>query len=602
MLPALVTFGKLIEATAKSRAAVLVTDLETLLPPRALRVEGDALVDVPAAALRVGDHIRVRPGERFAADGRIVEGATTVEEAAFTGESRPRACSVGDEVLAGTVSGGAVVIEVQRVGDELFLRRVLEMVSAARQRPSASERLADRAAAAFVPAVLALALAAGAAWLLLADATQAGLVALAVLVVACPCAMGIAAPLATALAIGRAAREGVLVRGGDVMERLGQVGTIFFDKTGTLTAGRPQVRAVHTLDEDVTEAEVLAVAASLESGSEHALGRAILAEARRRGVATGAVRAVHVTPGCGIRGTVSVGGVERDVLAGTPEFTERLETGGWRLEEKKNNSAVPSAAIVSAVSIASSLQPPASSLTVVDVAWGGRRRGRVLLADEVRPEAAESVSRLRGQGVALAVLSGDREEAARSVAAVVGIERVEAPRLPDEKIAIIQSHQVVDCGMDIRKAAFGIGDSAFGKGPKAEPSECPMPNPESRRWALRTPVVAMVGDGINDAPALAAADVGIALGAGTDLARQAGHVVLLADRLDRLPWLVALGRETRRIIRQNLLWALAYNAVALGAAAAGVLHPLLAAVAMVVSSLTVLGNSVRLSRFPPPEA
>jgi heavy metal translocating P-type ATPase len=540
MLPTLVTFGKLIEATAKSRTRRLMVELETLLPARALRIGPDGLGEVPAAELRVGDRIRVRPGERFAADGRIVEGATTVEEAAFTGESQPRVCGLGDDVLAGTVNGvGAVVVEARHVGEELFLRRILEMVDAARQRPSASERLADRASAVFVPAVLGLALVAGAVWLWLDGPRQAGFVALAVLVVACPCAMGIAAPLATALAIARAAREGVLVRGGDVMERTGQIRTIFFDKTGTLTAGRPQVRAVQTLDPGTTEDEVLATLAALESGSEHALGRAILSEARRRGVAVGAVRGVHVTVGRGIRGTVNLCGAglsavalaeaERDVLAGAPEFVSPGAAAGGALVD---------------------------GATVVDVAWGGRRRGQVLLVDEVRPDAAEAIRRLREAGIGVVLLSGDRLEAARPVAAAVGIERVEAPRGPDEKIAAIRS--------------AAVAGSA----------------------------VAMVGDGINDAPALAAADVGMALGAGTDFARQAGHVVLLSDRLDRVAWLVALGRQTRRVIRQNLLWALGYNAVALGAAAAGLLHPLLAALAMVVSSLTVLGNSVRLARFP----
>jgi heavy metal translocating P-type ATPase len=374
-------------------------------------------------------------------------------------------------------------------------------------------------------------------------------VALAVLVVACPCAMGIAAPLATALAIARAAREGVLVRGGDVMERTSQIRTVFFDKTGTLTAGRPQVRAVQALAPGTTEDEILATLAALESGSEHALGRAILSEARRRGVAVGAVRGVHVTAGRGIRGTVNLHGVERDVLAGAPGYvaSDVPSPGLWPpsppVGERERVRGDETSALV-------------DGATVVDVAWGGRRRGRVLLADEVRPDAAEAVRRLREAGIGVVLLSGDRLEAARPVAAAVGIDKVEAPCLPDEKIAAIRS------------AAVAGG------------------------------AVAMVGDGINDAPALAAADVGMALGAGTDFARQAGHVVLLSDRLDRVAWLVALGRQTRRVIRQNLLWALGYNAVALGAAAAGVLHPLLAALAMVVSSLTVLGNSVRLARFP----
>jgi P-type E1-E2 ATPase len=276
MLPALVTFGKLIEATAKTRAGRLVRGLETLLPATAMREEPGGPREVPLADLCVGDRLRVRPGERFAADGRIIEGTTTVEEAAFTGESAPRICRPGDAVLAGTVNGhGPVVVEARAVGRALLLHRIADMVEEARAQPSPSERLAERAARLFVPAVLVLAAGSAAVWLLIDGPRQAGFVALAVLVVACPCAMGIAAPLATAAAIGRAAREGILVRGGDVMERIGRLRTVFFDKTGTLTVGRPVVRAVQAIDPSLEEGEVLAPLAALESASEHSLARAI---------------------------------------------------------------------------------------------------------------------------------------------------------------------------------------------------------------------------------------------------------------------------------------------------------------------------------------
>jgi heavy metal translocating P-type ATPase len=639
MLPALVTFGKLIEATAKTRAGRLLRGLETLLPATALREEAGALSEVPVRDLRAGDRLRVRPGERIPADGRLLEGSTAIEEAAFTGEPRPRLCGPGDEVLAGTVNGpGPILVEARHVGTDLLVARMIAMVEQARRQASPSERIAQRAAAVFTPAVFVLAVGAGLYGFWADGARQAGFAALSVLVVACPCAMGIAAPLATALAIGRAARRGILVRGGDVLERVGQVRTVFFDKTGTVTAGRPTVAAVVPSDPATTPDEILGWLAGLESASEHALARAVLAEAAARGLEIGAARAVEVVPGLGLSGTVTRGGATREVLAGTAAF---VRPGGPVNELDVSDGRVPRRGLSRRASATAPDARPDetgrgaalpgdgadSALTAIEVAWNGQARGRVLLSDAVRGDAAEAVRALRQAGVDCVLVSGDRLEAARAVADQVGIEHVEAPRRPEEKIEAIRAAQGA-CGT----AALGCAvprDSRTPEGRRATgvavaPTGC---HPEraqrvegSRRAAGRAATatarfldslrllgmtaprtcgraVAMVGDGINDAPALAAADVGIALGAGTDLARQAGHVVLLADRLAQIPWLVALSRRTRRIIRQNLLWAIGYNAVALAAAAAGYLHPLLAAVAMVISSLTVLANSLRLQSF-----
>jgi len=528
MLLLLVTAGKLIEATAKRSTGELVRGLETLLPRTATRIESDGAREVPLGALRPGDLLRVRPGERVPADGIIEEGASTIQEAAFTGESRARLCAPGDRVVAGTVNGeGGLTVRAERVGEEVLLHRIVEMAEEAAGRASPSERLAERAAAAFIPAVLVLAAGAGLYWLLAAGPARAGFAALAVVVVACPCAMGIATPLATALALGRAAREGIVVRGGDVMERIGSLDVLFLDKTGTVTTGCPALLAVERLDPDVSEDEVLGWLAGLETGSGHSLAAAIVSAARARGLEVGDVRDVHVIPGQGVRGLVRRNGREREVLAGSEALFERAPLAS----------------------------PADAGATAVVVAWEGRPRGRVLLRDTPRPDAAETVSELERAGVRTVLLSGDRAEAARSVAKSVGIGAVEAPRTPAEKVERIR-----------RAVAEGF-------------------------------VVGMAGDGINDAPALAAAQVGIALGAGTDLARQAGNVVLLSDRLAQIPWLVALSRHARRIIKQNLAWAFGYNAVALAAAAAGLLHPLLAALAMVVSSVTVLANSLRLQAF-----
>ena len=531
MLPTLVTFGKLIEGTAKSRTAHLVHSLETLLPRAALKIESEGSREVPIGDLRAGDRVRVRPGERIPVDGRILEGRAIIEQAAFTGESQPRVCGPGDEVIAGTVNGSdGLIVRAERVGEHLLLRRIIAMVEEARASSAPSERVAERIAAVFVPAVLALAAGAALFWTLADGPAKGGFTALAVLVVACPCALGIATPLATSFAIGRAARSGVLVRGGDVLERIGQVRTVFLDKTGTVTSLQPAIRRIEILDPEVSENELLAWLAALESGSEHAVGRAVLAAARERGLDAGAVSDFRASPGLGAEGQVTLHGETREVRAGAERFA------GQTPETTRN-----------AVT---------QDFSLIYVAWGGKIRGRLVLSDHIRPDAAAAVRRLHEAGISTVLLSGDRVEAAEAVARELGIARVEAPRLPQEKIEAV-------------RAASGNGSA-----------------------------VAMVGDGINDAPALAAADVGIALGAGTDLARQAGNVVLLSDRLDRVPWLIALSRRTRRIIMQNIAWAFGYNAIALAAAAAGLLHPLLAAVAMVVSSLTVLSNSARIQSFP----
>ena len=526
MLPTLVTVGKLLEASAKTRTARLVRSMEEMLPRLARRLAGGEVEEVAPGTLRRGDRVAVAPGGQIPVDGRIVEGLAVVEEAAFTGESGIRERGPGEQVLAGTVNGpSALVVEATCDGGEILLRRVIGMVEKARRRPSGSERMADGVARVFVPLVLGLAAGAGALWWAGEGAGRAGWVALSVLVVACPCAMGITASLATSLAIGRAARYGALVRGGDVLEQMGRAEVVFLDKTGTVTTREPGVTAVESDDAALTPGEILRWAASLEAASEHPIGLAIVTEARRKELALGAASGVRAFPGQGIRGTVTLDGVRREVAVGTRAFVAGASGAG------------------------------PGTLTSVEVGWDGVVRGRVLLSERLRPDAREAVEAMRRLGMRTVLLSGDREEAARHAGEEAGIEEVEAPRGPDEKIALVAA-----------SGARGI----------------------------------MVGDGINDAPALAAAQTGIALGAGTDLARQAGNVVLLSDRLVLIPWLVDLSRKTRRIIAQNLGWAFGYNALTLTSAALGWLHPLVAALAMTVSSVTVLANALRIQGFPEP--
>lgn len=536
MLPVLVTFGKLMEASAKTHAADLLRSLQSLLPATARRVTAAGVEEVALEAVRRGDLLRVAPGERIPVDGSIVEGKSSMEEAAFTGEFLPRPCRPGDQVIAGTVNGGgSLLVAAERTGAELFLQRIVGMIEEAWRNPSRAERIAQRAAGLFIPVVLAVAAASALAWSVAGNPGQGLFSALSVLVVACPCTMGIATPLATSLAIARAGKAGIVVRGGNVMERIAGTGMVFFDKTGTLTVGQPELEGIVLLDPGVDQIEVLGRVAALESASEHLIGRALVAAAAAHGAPPGLVTDVTVFPGRGLKGTVTWGGSTKEVTAGS----EALLGGGGE----------PSAA--------------SGTYSAVYVGWDGTPRAKLLLADTVRSDASLCVEALSGLGIRCALLSGDRLAAAREVASGIGIEEVHAPCTPAEK----------------RQA---IRDAAAGG---------------------RT--VAMVGDGINDAPALAEAPAGIALGAGMELAKQAGNVVILSANLMQIPWLIALSRRAGGIIRANFAWSFAYNLVAVAAAAAGLLHPLLAALAMVFSSLTVLGNSLRITAFPtgpcPPE-
>ncbi|WP_054696008.1 heavy metal translocating P-type ATPase [Geotalea toluenoxydans] len=528
MLPVLVTFGKIMEATAKRKAADLLHAMESLLPASALKIETGTAVEVAIEQLHTGDLVLIRPGERIAVDGLIHEGNSTVEEAAFTGEPLPVCRGPGERVLAGTVNGqGSLLVKTEQAGKEVLLQRIVTMIQGAWQNPSPAERIAERAAGMFIVLVGLVALASLILWTLADNPLQGFLSALSVLVVACPCTMGIATPLATSLAIARAATAGIVVRGGETMEQLGRTDLIFFDKTGTLTTNQPVLREIIVFDPQLTEDRLLALLATLESASKHPLARTISAEAARRGLELGSPAGINIYPGQGIDGLVKLNGESRMITAGaSASFRQTVDSAGGE------------------------------GLMAMDVAWDGHIRGRLVFEDGIRSDAVATVQKLDTLGIPSVILSGDRLQVASAIAAQAGIRTIEAPRNPVEKLAVVE--QALDAG---RK-------------------------------------VAVVGDGVNDAAPLAAAQVGIALGSGLDLARQAGNVVILSDRLTQIPWLIGLSRQTRRIIGQNFAWSFGYNAIALGAAAAGLLHPLLAAIAMVVSSLTVLANSLRISSFP----
>ena len=526
MLLLLVTLGRLLEASAKTRTAGLVRGLLEMRPPSARVARDGGEAEVPPEAVLVGEQVRIIPGERIPVDGEIVRGATTVYEAGFTGEPLPRACGPGDAVIGGSVNGeGEIVVRATAVGEGSLLAQIARLVEQAAAQKAPVERLAAKVCTTFIPAVVLTAAGVLAyAGLVQHDLARGGMSALAVLVVACPCALGIATPLVTSLAIGRAAKAGVLIRSGEILERLPGVKHILLDKTGTLTRGNMAV--VDVTATDIGPERALAWVATVEQASEHPVGKAIVAAARERGLELGEVEEFRAWPGEGAVGTVVLGSEEREVRVGTAEFV-----GGVDLAEGNAGEMV------------------------VHATLGSSATARVTLTDTLRLEAPEVVQGLAELGVTCGMLTGDREPAAQVIARQAGITEVHAQCLPDAKIAAIR--QARETGA----------------------------------------LVAMVGDGINDAPALAEADVGIAMAGGTELAREASDVTLLGDDLRRLPWVLGLSRFAYRTIRQNLGWAFGYNAIAIVIAASGHLHPLIAALAMLGSSAFVLGNSLRVARY-----
>jgi Cu+-exporting ATPase len=536
---ALVLLGRWLEARARRRAGEALGRLRALVPLTASVLVDGVEERRPLAEVALGELVVVRPGSGIPVDGEVVEGASSVAEAVMTGEAIPRDRGVGDAVLAGTTNTwGRLVVRVARAPSESALATIVGTVEAAMGSRAPIARLADRVAAVFTPVVLAVAVITFAGWMLFGPSGEAALLAtVSVLVVACPCALGLATPTALVAGLGRAAELGVLFKSAAALEHLGGVDTIAVDKTGTLTEGRPDLvstevvgdlAALGIADEDA----LLALVASAEEPSEHPLAGAFLRAAGARGVVVRPPDSFAATPGRGVVATV--GG--REVAVGSPAFL--AERG----------------VVVDAVSV------PARGATPVAAAVDGAAAALYALGDEPRPDARAAVAALRGMGIEVVMITGDARAAAARVAQEVEVSRVLAETLPAEKAARVRA---------LRE--------------------------EGRR-------VAMVGDGVNDAPALAAADVGVAMGSATDVAAVSAEVVLLRDRLSGLAGAVGLARRTLRIVRENLFWAFAYNVVALPVAAAGLLSPMLASAAMSLSSVSVVMNSLRLRRFRSTEA
>jgi Cu+-exporting ATPase len=543
----LVALGRWLEARARGRTSEAIRRL-VALAPRTARVLRDGIeVDVPTAEVVVGDLLRIRPGERVSVDGEVIEGVSAVDESMLTGESLPVQKAPGAPVFGGSVNRtGSFVFRATRVGAETTLARIVRLVEEAQGSRAPIQRLADRVAAVFVPVVLVIAAATFVGWWVFGPSPSilyALTNAVAVLVIACPCAMGLATPTAIMVASGRGAELGVLVKSAEALETLAGVDMMVFDKTGTLTLGRPTVTDVIPAP-GVAEDDVLAFAAAAEQGSEHPIGEAIVARAKERGLPMPAVAEFSTVPGQGI-----------DALA--PEG--RLLLGSRALMAARGVDVTALAPRAEALAQAGK--------TVVYLAVAFRPLGLVAVADTLKPEAPAVVAALRARGIEVAMLTGDDRRTAAAIARATGIDRVLAEILPEDKAREIARLR------------------------------------ESGRR------VAMVGDGINDAPALARADVGIAMGSGTDVAIEAADVTLMRGDLRSVVAAVDLARRTIRIVKENLVWAFGYNVVLIPVAA-GLLYPLwgvllspiLAGAAMAFSSVSVVTNSLRLKRWRPSSA
>jgi Cu2+-exporting ATPase len=536
-IPTLVLVGRYVEAVAKGRASEAVARLAALAPREARRLEVDAggrEVARPVAVERVrpGDRLELRPGDRVPLDGVVEEGASEVDEALVTGEARPVAKAPGAAVIGGTVNlGGALVVRVTRVGDETVLAGIVRAVEDAQLAKPRIQALADRVVGVFVPAMLALAAATFAVWRARgAPFDDAVMTGIAVVVIACPCALGLATPIAVLVATGLATARGLLVKGGDVLERAAGATDVLLDKTGTATRGRPVLRDVVPTSPGVAPEAALALAAAVERRSEHHVGRAVV-EAARELEAVPEVTEFRAVPGRGVRGVVSSDLVLVGNRAFLAEHGVPLPDGADALARARE----------------------ARGETVAFVARGGAAVALLAVSDVLRDEAADAVRALRAEGVAVALVSGDGAGATGAVAAALGVE--------------------------------AISDAT----PQAKRAEVARRQAAGRR-------VLFVGDGVNDAPALTQADVGGAMARGTDVTMESADVVLVRDDLRLVPDLVRLSRRTLAVVRQNVFWALFYNAVAIPLAMAGVLHPIVAAAAMAASSLFVVGNSLRLRR------
>jgi len=526
----LLLLGKYFERRSKSRASQAIRSLMEIGAKQANVLRDGTEVAVPIDQVVPGDLLRVRPGERIPTDGMVREGSTSVDESMLTGESVPVDKGEGDAVFGATFNAsGSVIVEATRVGEQTALAQIARLIEAAQTRKAPIERLADKFAGIFVPIVLVIGALTLAAWLATGNSFEEGLLAtVAVLIIACPCAMGLATPTAVMVGTGRGAQIGIVIKGGDVLERSGAIDAVIFDKTGTITKG--EMTLTHVVADGIDEAEVLGAAASVESLSEHPIARAIVDGARARDVGIERAESFESAAGHGVRAMVN----GHSVSVGRADPDTHEAPGSLR---------------------ASATEWIDQGETVVWVTVDDRVVGALAVADTLKPGAIDAVARVHELGLETLLLTGDNERAAQAIARQTGIQRVLAEVRPGDKVAEVQALQ------------------ATGK---------------------RT---AMVGDGINDAPALAQADLGVAIGTGADVAIEAADLTLISGDPRLVPTAIDLSRRTLRTIKQNLFWAFAYNIAAIPLAALGLLNPMIAALAMALSSVSVVSNALRLRRF-----
>ncbi len=533
----LVTLGRWLDAKTQVEGNKAVDDLIARAPTEANVMQPDGSErQVFIDEIEVGQLVRVRPGESFGVDGRITSGEGSVNEANITGESVPAYKGVDDIVYAGTSNvDGSFAVEVTEVGEDRVMGKLIRLLDEARLHRAPIERLADQVAALFVPVVLVLGVATFIYWTIQAGFEQGMLHGLAVLLIACPCALGIATPLTIWTGLGRAAKEGILIRDSLTLEKLSRLQHIFFDKTGTLTTGEVTLAETVLRPEcDTTNRDLIQIAASLEHHSEHPLGRSIVAAASDLTLLV--TTNFRAWPGLGITGMVNH----------AETFIADVFVGSWRLVAQQEATLHPDL-------ISAKQRLETAGLTVIHVGWDGVVQGLFGLREMIREESAPALQSMQNQGLSIKVLTGDSKAAGAALGQRLGVE-VQCELLPSDKVEQIVQAEAV--------------------GP-----------------------VAMVGDGLNDAPALARATVGIALGCGADVTREAADVSLLGADLSQISWVLSLARRTYRTIGWNLAWAFIYNVVGVGLAMAGYLHPILAAIAMVVSSAMVVGNSLRLRNY-----
>jgi Cu+-exporting ATPase len=566
---ALILLGKTLEAVSKGRTSEAIKKLMGLAPKTALVIVNGEEKELPIEEVQVGDIIVVKPGGKIPVDGKVTEGYSAVDESMLTGESMPVEKKSGDSVYGATInSNGVIRFKAEKVGDETALAQIIKLVEDAQSSKAPIAKIADVVCGYFVPIVCIIALAAGVAWFIAASTGISNLphgksalefalsIFISVLVIACPCALGLATPTAIMVGTGKGAENGILIKGGEALETAHKIQTIVFDKTGTITEGRPKVTDVITVH-GVEKNYLLQITASAEKGSEHPLGQAIVQSAQEQGMELSAISHFEAVTGRGIEAVIN--GVS--VITGNKKLMDERNISFTELETESDNLA-------------------AEGKTPMYVAFNGKQAGIVAVADVVKLSSKTAIERLHKMGIEVAMITGDNKKTAAAIAKQVGIDRVLSEVLPQDKSAEVKKLQ-------------DVCDNVRGE-------KCKLFSQTNRQRRF----TAMVGDGINDAPALAQADIGIAIGSGTDVAMESADIVLMRSDLMDVPTAITLSKRTIRTIKQNLFWAFGYNVLGIPIAAGllyifggPLLNPMFAAAAMSLSSVSVLSNALRLKTF-----